>query len=161
MIRQCRVPRWGINGGEGKWALMFPKDIEPFIWWLLIYPSPPSSIYPSFSTPCDSFAHFIFGEQEESPRVRVYLWFSREERILFEFSRFFIPSKFVSEEKLFQVWNFSHNFQTQSILSSNFKLFLSSNPMRHTFSSWIVKLIFTQISWNKSQNWMRHVFSWS
>ena len=59
---------------------------------------------PSFSTPWASFSHFSFGEQEESPRVRFYLWFSREERILFEFSRFFIPSKFVSEEKLFQVW---------------------------------------------------------
>ena len=59
---------------------------------------------PSFSTPWASFAHFSFGEQEESPRVRVYLWLLREGRILFEFSRFFIPSKFVSEEIFFRVW---------------------------------------------------------
>ena len=48
-------------------------------------------------------------------------------------------------EKFFSKYknlNFSHNFQTQSILSSNFKLFLSSNPMRHTFSSRIVKTYF-------------------
>ena len=95
----------------------------------------------SFSTPWASFAHFIFREQEESPRVRVYLWFSREERILLKFSIFFTPSKFVSEKKVFQVWKHKllHNFQTQGILSSNLKLFLSSNPMRHTFSSQIVK----------------------
>jgi hypothetical protein len=37
---------------------------------------------------------------------------------------------------------FSHNFQTQGILSSNFKLFRSSNPMRRTFSSQIVKTYF-------------------
>ena len=39
--------------------------------------------------------------------------------------------------------NFSHIFQTQGILSSNFKLFLSSNPMRHTFSSRIIKTYFS------------------
>ena len=59
---------------------------------------------PSFSTLWASFAQFIFGEKEESPRVRVYLWFSRDEMILFEFSRFFIPLKFVKWEKIFQVW---------------------------------------------------------
>ena len=53
---------------------------------------------PSFSTLWSSFAQFIFGEKEESLRLRVYLWFSREERILFKFSRFFTSSKFVSEE---------------------------------------------------------------
>jgi hypothetical protein len=58
---------------------------------------------PSFSTLRASFAQFSFGEKEESPRVRVYLWFSREERILSEFSKFFIPLKFVKWEKIFQV----------------------------------------------------------
>ena len=38
--------------------------------------------------------------------------------------------------------NFSHIFQTQGILSSNFKLFLSWNPMRHIFSSRIVRTYF-------------------
>ena len=32
------------------------------------------------------------------------MWFSREETILSKFSRFFIPLKFVSEEKIFQLW---------------------------------------------------------
>ena len=68
---------------------------------------------PSFSTPWASFAHFSFGEQEERPRLRVYLWFSREERILFEFSRFFISLKFVKCENFskYENLNFSHNFQ--------------------------------------------------
>ena len=49
-----------------------------------------------------------------------------------------------SEKKIskYESLNFSHNFQTQDILSSNLKLFLSSNPMRHTFSSRIVKTYF-------------------
>ena len=68
---------------------------------------------PSFFTPWASFAHFSFGEQEERLRVRVYLWFSREERILFECSRFFISSKFVKWENFskYENLNFSHNFQ--------------------------------------------------
>ena len=64
----------------------------------------PSCNNSSFSTLWASFSQFIFGEKEEIPRVRVYLWFSREERILSKFSRFLIPSKFVCKEKLFQVW---------------------------------------------------------
>ena len=58
----------------------------------------------SFSTPWSSFAQFSFAEKKEIPRVRVYLWFSREERILSKFWRFFIPLKFVKWGKLFQVW---------------------------------------------------------
>jgi len=104
LICQYRVLKWGINGGEGKWALMFPKDIEPFIWWLLSYPSPPLLYNPSFLTKWASFAHFSFEEKEESPRVRVYLWFLREERILSRFSIFCIPSKFMKWGKLFEVW---------------------------------------------------------
>jgi hypothetical protein len=77
---------------------------------------------PSFSTPWASLVHFSFGEQEESLRVRVYLWFSREERILFEFSRFLIPSKFVSEEKLFRVWNLKLLIQFSNTRHSFIKL---------------------------------------
>ena len=63
-------------------------------------------------------------------------------------SRFqdFSPHKCLWVRKNFSKYenlNFSHNFQTQGILSSNFKLFLSSNPMRHTFSSRIVKNLFS------------------
>ena len=49
-----------------------------------------------------------------------------------------------SEEKFskYENLNFSLVSQTQSIFSSDFKLFLSSNSMRHTFSSRIVKTYF-------------------
>ena len=45
--------------------------------------------------------------------MRVFLRFSREERILFEFSRFFISLKFVKCENFskYENLNLSHNFQ--------------------------------------------------
>ena len=50
----------------------------------------------------------------------------------------------LSEQNLFRYenLNFSLVFETQSILSINFKLFLSSNSMRHTFSPQIAKTYF-------------------
>ena len=56
---------------------------------------------------------------------------------------------------------FSLVSQTQSIIFINFKLFLSLNSMRHTFSPQIAKTYFTRISWNTFQNQMRHFSSWS
>jgi hypothetical protein len=121
-----------LNVSSGYWTIYLVTLELPFTYPLLYNPS--------FSTLWASFAQFSFGEKEEIPRVRVYLRFSREERILSEFSRFFIPSKFVKWEKNFQVWKLKLlTHQTQGIISSNFRLFLSLNPMRQTFSSQIVK----------------------
>ena len=100
---------------------------------------------PSFSTPWDSFAQFIFGEQEERPRVRVYLRFLREERILFKFSRFFISSKFVKWGKLLKVWKLttSHTiFKHKAFFHQTSNFFLHRTPMRQTFSSRIVRTYF-------------------
>ena len=76
----------------------------------------PSYITPHFRPHEPHFAHFIFGEKEERPRVGVYLRFSKEERILFEFSRFFISLKFVKCENFskYENLNFSHNFQNKN-----------------------------------------------
>ena len=93
---------------------------------------------PSFLTPWASFAPFSFGEQEERLSVRVFLRFSRVERILFKFSRIFISLKSMKCENL----NFSHHSQKTNHFWPNFQLFLSSNPMRQTFSLWIVKTYF-------------------
>ena len=99
---------------------------------------------PSFSTPWASFAHFNFGEQEERPRVRVYLWFSREERILFKFSRFFHPIEVCEWRKFFQVWKdkTSHTiFKHKTLFHQTSNFFFHQTPW-DTFSSWIVKTHF-------------------
>ena len=51
--------------------------------------------------------------------------------------------------------------QPKELFSSTSKLFLSSNSMRHTFHHGLQKHIFTWISQKTSQNWMKHVSSWS
>ena len=96
-------------------------------------------------TPWASSVHFSFGEEEERPRVRVYLWFSREERILFEFSRFFISSKFVSEENFFQVWKLKLLTQFSNTKHSFIELqtFSFIEPHERHFSSQIVKHLFS------------------
>ena len=132
MIHQCKVLKWSINSGEGKWAFNISKGYWTI--YLVTLESPfsyPLLYNPSFSTPWASFAHFCFGEKEESPRVRVYLWFSREERILFEFLRFYIPSKFVKWEKIFQVWKLktSHLFlKHKAFFQQTSNLFFHRTP---------------------------------
>ena len=109
---------------------------------------PLSFLYnPSFSTPWASFPHFSFGEKVESPRVRVYLRYSREERILFMFSSFSIPSKFVKWEKLFQVWKLktSHTFLKHKALfhqTSNF--FFHRTPWDKLFDH----RLYIEIEWD-------------
>ena len=124
---------------------MFPKDIEPFIWWLVSYPSPTLS----YITP-----HF----RPYEPHLRILALESKRRAQEWDFTcdfrgkRGFCPSfqdfsshrSLWSEQKFskYENLNFWHISQTQDILSSNFKLLLSLNPMRHTFSSWIVKTYF-------------------
>ena len=119
---------------------------------------------PSFSTPWTSFVHFTFGEQEESPRVRLYLWFLREERILFEFSRFSISSKFVKWEKLFQVWKlklFTHFWSTRhSLIKLQTFSFIEPHET-YFFIAYCKNIIFNRNLWNTSRNWMRHGSFWS
>jgi hypothetical protein len=70
--------------------LMFTKDIESIIWWLLSYPLPTAILYnPPFSTLWASFVQFSFGESDENPRVRVLLViFERREEFVQVFKIF-------------------------------------------------------------------------
>ena len=77
-------------------------------------PFPYSSYITPHFLPHESHLHILaLGEHEERPRVRVYLWFLREEGILFEFSRIFISLKFMKWENfsIHENLNFSQNFQ--------------------------------------------------
>ena len=124
---------------------MFPKDIEPIIWWLLSYPSPTVSyITPNF-WPYEPHLCNLALERKR----RAQEW---ELTCDFQEKRGFCPSfqYFSSHQSLWSEKNFSmyenlkssHIFQTQGILSSNFKLFLSSNSMRHTLPPQIAKTYF-------------------
>ena len=105
--------------------------------------------YPSYITP-NFQAHdpHLFSLDLESKR-RDQLWeftwdFWKKRGFCLSFQDFSSHQSLWGEKNFskFENLNFLHNFQTQGILSSNFKLFLSSNPMRHTFSSQIVKTYF-------------------
>ena len=39
LVRQCRVPKLGINGGEGKWPKMFPNVLNQLIsdYWVSLH----------------------------------------------------------------------------------------------------------------------------
>ena len=119
---------------------------------------------PSFSSPWSSFANFSFGEQEERPRVRVYSWFSREERILSKFSRFVHPIEVCEWRKLSQVWKLKNSptiFKHKSFFHQTSNFFFHRTPWDTLFIMDCKKLIFNRISWNTYQNWMRHAYSWS
>ena len=124
---------------------MFPKDIERFIWWLLSYPSPILSyITPHFRS-YEPHLHILALERKRRAQEWEFTCDFREKRgFCLSFQDFSSHQSLRVREKFskYENLNFSHIFQTQGILSSNFKLFPSSNPMRHTFSSWIVNTYF-------------------
>ena len=124
---------------------MFPKDIEPFIWWLLSYPSPTLFyITPDFRPYEPHLWNLALEIKRRAQEWEFTCDFQEKRGFCSSFQDFsshrslWVRKNFSKYENL----NFSHNFQTQGILSSNFKLFLSSNPMRQTFSSQIVKTYF-------------------
>ena len=100
---------------------------------------------PSFSTPYVSFLHFSFREQEEGLRVRVCLSFLRVERILFEFSIFFISSKFVKCENFSKYENlkFSHNFKNTKHSFIKLQTFSFIEPHETHFSITDYKNLFS------------------
>ena len=65
--------------------------------------------------------------------------FREQERILFEFSRFFTPSKFVSEEKPFQVWKLKLLTQFSNTRHSFIKLQMFSFIEPHETNYFIME----------------------
>ena len=94
-----------------------------------------SYITPHFLPHEPHFSHFSFGEQEERLRVRVCLIFSRVKRILFEFLRLFISSKFVKCENVSKYENsrFSHHFQNTKHIFNNLQTFSFIEPHEKNF----------------------------
>ena len=89
LARQCKVPKLGINGGEGKWFKMF------LMFWInylvtLELPFTYQILYnPPFLTLWASFAPFSFGESEMNLGVRVLLEiFKRREDLAWVFKIF-------------------------------------------------------------------------
>ena len=70
--------------------------------------------------------------------------FWEKRRFCSHFQDFFISSKFVKCENFskYENLNFSHHSQNTKIFFTKLQTFLSSNPMRQTFSLWIVKTSF-------------------
>ena len=124
---------------------MFPKDIEPFIWWLLSYPSPALFYITPHFRPYEPHLCILAFKR----KMRYQEW---EFTCDFRERRGFCPSfqYFSSNWSLWVRKNFSkyENLKfslislIEGIIWSNFKLFLSLNPMRQTFSSRIVKTYF-------------------
>ena len=103
-----------------------------------------SYITPHFR-PHEPHFHILALERKRRAQEWEFTCDFQEKRGLCPSFQNFSSSRSLRSEKNFSKYenlNFSHNFQTQGILSSNFKLFLSSNPMRQTFSSQIVKTYF-------------------
>ena len=120
---------------------MFPKDIEPFTWWLLSYPSPTLSYITPHFRPYEPHLRNLGLERKRKAQEWEFTCDFQEKRgFCLSFEYFSSDQSLWSEKKISKYENlkFLHVFKTQGILSSNFKLF-SSNPMRHTFSSQIVK----------------------
>jgi hypothetical protein len=138
LTRKYRVSKWGIYGGEGQWDLMFHMDIEPFIWWLLNYPSPILFYITPHFRPYEPHLHNLALEWKRRSQEWEFTCDFREKRGFCSSFQDFSSHRSLWVRKNFPKYenlNISHNFQTQGILSSNFTLFLSSKPMRHTFSS--------------------------
>ena len=125
--------------------LMFPKVIEQFIWWLLSYPSPTLFYIAPHFRPFEPHLCNLSLERKRRAQEWEFTCDFQEKRGFCSSFQYFSSHRSLWSEKNFSKYenlNFSHNFQTQSILSSNFKLFLSSNPMRQTFSSRIIRTYF-------------------
>jgi hypothetical protein len=97
---------------------MFPKDIEPFIWWLLSYPSStPSYITPHFRT-YDPHLRILALERKRRAQEWEFTCDFREKRGFCSNFQDFSSHRSLWSEKNFSKYetlNFSHNFQTQGI----------------------------------------------
>ena len=108
LVCHYRVPKLGINGGEGKWPKMFPNVLnqlssDSWVSLRLTY-----SIWtPNFDPMSLIFTIYLWREWED-PRSESFTWYFREKRgFSLCFSRFSIPSKF------FEWDNFS-KYETQT-----------------------------------------------
>ena len=130
-----------------------PKYIKPVIWWLLSYPSPTLFYITHHFQPYEPHLRNLALEiKRRAEEWEFTCGFQEKRGFCPSFQDFSSHWSLWSEENfsMYENLNFSLVSQTQSIISINFKLFLSLNSMRHTLSSRIAKTYFSQISWNTS-----------
>ena len=144
---------WSTSVGYRNWVLMMVRenDLECFLMFYFNYlvttefPFAYPHVYrPLISALWSSFAPFILGESERNLGVRSLLeFFERKEDLASIFQVWAFHPSFSSEKTCLSMktqtsYPLSLVFSTQSIFSSNFKTFLSSNSMRPTHPPWIV-----------------------